>query len=163
MCIWFVAYNYWVYIACFDVINVCVNRVSTILNLTHSAINGLHCPILPKWMYRLALLRKMQMTRLLPHPKNEHQRSVNEFWHCVMKYPVGCAVIVRQWFLSLHLGNCMGCAATLRHNRAIGRLSRQNLLQQHRYYVLKMRVNGPSTTLGLVSWKILVLCGDNRP
>jgi len=35
----------------------------------------------------------------------------------------------------------MGCAATLRHNRAISRLSKQNLLQQHRYYVLKMSVN----------------------
>jgi len=69
----------------------------------------------------------------------------------------------RQRLLALHLGNCMGCAATLRHNHAIGRLSRQNVIQQHRYYVLKMSVNGASTTLGLVSWTILVLCGDNRP
>jgi len=43
----------------------------------------------------------------------------------------------------------MGCAATLPHNRAIGRLSRQKLLKQHRYYVLKMSVNGASTTVGL--------------
>jgi len=35
----------------------------------------------------------------------------------------------------------MGCAVTLRHNRAISRLSRQNLLQQYRYYVLKMSIN----------------------
>ena len=173
MCIWFVAYNYCVYKGCFDVIYVCVNRVSTILNLTHSAINGLHCPMLSKRMYRSTLLRKKQMTRSLPHPKNDRQRSVNDFWHCVMTYPVGCAVTVhhnltigrlsieqwwrqhfyyvlkwasteRQRFLALHLGNWMGCAATLRHNRAIGRLSRQNLLQQHHYYVLKMSVNGAS-------------------
>jgi len=68
MCIWFVAYNYWVYKGCFDVINVCVNRVPTMLNLTHSAINGLHYSILPKWLYRSALLRKQWMTRSLPHP-----------------------------------------------------------------------------------------------
>ena len=148
--------------------------------------------IRPKWMPRSALLRKQQMTRSLTHPKNELKRSVNDFWHCVMTYPVGCAVTVRhnqtighlsigQWwwqhfyyvlkwasterqrFLALHLRNCMGCEATLRQNRAIGRHSRQNLLQQHRYYVVKMSVNGASTTLGLVSWKILVLCSNIRP
>jgi len=49
----------------------------------------------------------------------------------------------------------MGCAATLLHNCAIGRLSRQRLLQQHRYYVLLMPVNGAWTTFSLVSWRIL--------
>jgi len=57
----------------------------------------------------------------------------------------------------------MSCVAMLPHNRAIGRLSGQNLLQQHRYYVLKMSVNGASTTFGLVSWKILGLCCDIEP
>jgi len=57
----------------------------------------------------------------------------------------------------------MGCAATLPHNRTIGRLSKQKLLQQDLYYVLKMSVNGASMTFGLVSWKILGLCDDMKP
>jgi hypothetical protein len=69
----------------------------------------------------------------------------------------------RQQLLALHLGKCTGCAVTLPHNRAIGRLSRQKLLQQHRHYVLKMSVNRASTTFALVSWKILGLCGGNEP
>jgi len=141
MCIWFVAYNYWVYKGCFNVINVSVNRVSTILNLTHSAINGLHFPILPKHMYRLALLRKKQLICLLPHPKNERQQSINYVWHCVRKYPVGCAV-------------------TVSHNRTIGHLSIEQWCWQHFYCVLKMSVNRASTTFGLASWKMQGLCGN---
>jgi hypothetical protein len=69
----------------------------------------------------------------------------------------------RQQFLALHLGKCIGCAVTLPHNRATHCLSRQKLFQQHRYYVLKMSVNGSSTTFGLISWKILGLCGGMKP
>jgi len=39
-CIQFLRYK-----GCFNVINVRVNRVSTILSHTHLAINGLHCHI----------------------------------------------------------------------------------------------------------------------
>jgi hypothetical protein len=60
-----------------------------------------------------------------------------------------------QRLLALHLGICMGCAATLLHNHAIGRISRQKLLQRHRYYVLKMSGNGASTIFVLASWVIL--------
>jgi hypothetical protein len=144
MCIWFVAYNYWMYKGCFDVINVCVNIVSTILNLTHWAINWLHCPILPKWMYRSAFLWKKQMTQSLSHPNNEHQRSVNEFGPCVMKYPVGCAV-------------------TVRHNQTIGRHCIEQSWWQHFYYVLKMSINRVSTMFGLAYWKLLGLCGVVTP
>jgi len=144
MCIWFVAYNYCGYKDCFDVINVSINRVSTILSLTHSAINGLHCPILPKRVYRSALLWKKQLTRSLHHPKNERQRSINNFWHCIVTYPVGCAV-------------------TVRHNQTIGRLSIEQWWWQHFYYVLKMSVNGASTTFGLASWKLHGLYGDVTP
>ena len=84
------------------------------------------------------------MTRSLPHPKNEHQRSVNDFWHCVMKHPVGCAV-------------------TVRHNRTIGRLSMAHWWWQHFYYVLKMSINRASTTFGLASWKMDELGGDVTP
>jgi hypothetical protein len=57
----------------------------------------------------------------------------------------------------------MGCAATLPHNRAIGRLSGQKLWPQHCYFVLKMSVNGASMNFGFVSWKILGLCGSIKP
>jgi hypothetical protein len=49
----------------------------------------------------------------------------------------------------------MGCAATLLHERAIGHLLRQKLLQQERYYALKISVNGASTIFVLGSWILL--------
>jgi hypothetical protein len=133
-----------VYKGCFDLIHVIVNSVSTILSLAHSTINGLHCPILPKKMSMSALLRKKQMTCSLPHPKNEREWSVNDFWHCVMKYPVSCAV-------------------TVSHNRTIGHLSIEQWWWQHFYYVLTMSVNRVSITFGLASWKMHGLCGDGTP
>jgi hypothetical protein len=69
-------------------------------------------------MYRLALLRKQQMTWSLPHPKNDHQPSVNVFCHWVMKYPAGCAV-------------------TVHHNQTIRRLGIEQWWWQYFYYVLK--------------------------
>jgi len=144
MRIWFVAYNSAVYKGCVDVINVSVDRVSMILSLTHLAINGLHCHILPKWMYKSALLRKKQMTRSLPSPKNERQHSVNDFWHCVRKHP-------------LH------CAGRVNHNRTIGRLSIEQWWWHHFYHVLKMSVNRASMTFGLASWNMHGLCGVVTP
>ena len=132
------------YRGCFDVINVSVNRVETILSLTHSAINRLHCHILPKRMYKSALLRKQQMTSSLPHPKNERQQSVNNLSHCIMKHPVGCAV-------------------TLSHNQSISLLSMEQSWCQHFYCVLKMSVNRASMTFGLASWKMHGLCDDVTP
>jgi hypothetical protein len=133
-----------VYKGSFDVINVCVNRVSTILNLTHSAINGPDCPILPKRKYRSAILRKKQMTRSLPHAKNVRQRSFNNFWDCALKCPVG-------WVLTVH------------HKQIIGRLSIEQWWWQHFYNVLKMSVNRASTIFGLASWKLHGLCGEVTP
>jgi hypothetical protein len=66
-----------VYKRCFDVINMSINRVSKIFSLPHSAINGLQCDILPKWMYWSALLRTRQMTRLLPHHNNDSQQFLD--------------------------------------------------------------------------------------
>jgi len=130
-----------VYEGFFNVINVSINRVSTILSLTHSAINGLYCHIIPKQMYKLALLRTKQMTRSLPHSKYERQWSIKDFWNCVLKHPVGCAV-------------------TVSHNQTIGRLSMEQWWWQHFYYVLKMSFNRASTTFGLASWKMHRLGGD---
>jgi len=144
MCIYLVANNYWVYKGCFDVINVCINWVSTIFGLTHSAINELHCPILRMRMYRSALLRKRKMTQSLPDRKILRQRSVNDFWHCVMKYAVGCAV-------------------TVRHNQTIGSHSTEQWWWKQFYCVLKMSVNRASPTFGLGYWKLHGLCGDDMP
>jgi hypothetical protein len=57
----------------------------------------------------------------------------------------------RQRFLALHHSKWKGSAATSSHNQTIGRLSRQKWLRQHRYYVLKMSVNGASTIIGFAS------------
>jgi hypothetical protein len=54
----------------------------------------------------------------------------------------------------------MSTAATLHNKRALGCLSKKNLLQEHRYYVLKMTVNRASTTVGRLSWTILGPCCD---
>jgi len=69
----------------------------------------------------------------------------------------------RQQLLALHHRKYNGCAATLMHNRTIGHLSRQNLLRQHCFYVLKMSVNGVSTPFGHAFWKINWLSGDIKP
>jgi len=66
----------------------------------------------------------------------------------------------RQQLWALYLGKSWGCAATLSHNKIIGRLSRQRQLRRYCYYVLKMSINGASTTLDLGSRKILGMCGD---
>jgi len=84
------------------------------------------------------------MTRLLPHPNNERQCTVNDFWHCITKHPVGCAV-------------------TASHNQTIGRHSIAQWWWQHFHYVLKMSVNRASTTFGIASWKMHGLCGDITP
>jgi len=49
------------------------------------------------------------------------------------------------------------------HNQNIGLLARQKILSEHRYYVLKMIVNGASTTFGHASWKIQWLSGNLKP
>jgi len=56
-----------------------------------------------------------------------------------------------------------GFAATFIHNRTIDSRSIQKWWQQHRYYVLKMSVNGMSMTFGPASWKMQALCGDIKP
>jgi len=65
--------------------------------------------------------------------------------------------------MALHHEKCMGCAATLSHNRTIGRRSRRKSLRQHSYYVWKMIVNRASTTSGLATWQMQGLCGDIDP
>jgi hypothetical protein len=51
----------------------------------------------------------------------------------------------RRRRFTMHLGKSGGGAVTLTHNRTISRLSRQKCFLRHRYYALKMSVNGAST------------------
>jgi hypothetical protein len=154
MCISFAAYNHTVYKGCFDVINLSVNRVSTIFCLTHSAIKGLHCHIIQKWMAWLALYQKLEIIRLGLYPWIEHQWYLNRAstifgiasWN--IQRVVQChSLIIKllaaflgkhgygniatafqksvstegQQLLALHLWKCESCAATLIHNRILGR------------------------------------------
>jgi hypothetical protein len=64
-----------------------------------------------------------------------------------------------QPLLAWHHRNFNGCAAMWIHNHTIGRLSRQNVLRQHRFCVIKMSLNGVSTIFGHDSWKINWLSG----
>jgi len=57
-------------------------------------------------------------------------------------------------------GQCWSCAATLSHSLIIGCLSRQKWSGQHRYCLLKMNLNGVSTTFCYASWTMLELCSD---
>jgi len=66
----------------------------------------------------------------------------------------------RQQLWALYHRKSQGCSATSSYNQIIGCLSRQKQLRRYRYKVLTMCINGASTTLGLVSRKILWLCGD---
>jgi len=65
-----------------------------------------------------------------------------------------------QQCFTWYLGKCKGCAVTLSHNRPISHPSWQKELRQHRYYILKIRQNGMSTTFGLTAWKNEVLGSD---
>jgi len=85
--------------------------------------------------------------------------------HCyyVLELSVNGASMEHEQFLGMQLGKSKGCAATLTHNRTIGRSCRQSWFQQHRYYVLKMNVNGASTTFGLLSWNIREMYSNINP
>ena len=61
------------------------------------------------------------------------------------------ASMERQQLLALHHRQCKGCAATLNHNLTIGCFSRQNVLRQCCFYVLKMSVNRVSMIFGFAS------------
>ena len=55
-------------------------------------------------VYLIRWIQLLSVQRLFRCDYCERQRSLNYFWHCVMKHPVGCAV-------------------TVSHNQTIGRLS----------------------------------------
>jgi hypothetical protein len=53
-------------------------------SLIFSAIKELHRHINPKTSYWPAFDLKRQATCSLPHPRNERQRSVTDFWSCIL-------------------------------------------------------------------------------
>ena len=53
-------------------------------SLIMSAIQGLHRHINPKRSYWPAVDVKRQTTWSLPHPTNERQRSITDFWSCIL-------------------------------------------------------------------------------
>jgi hypothetical protein len=137
---------------------------------------------------RLSGRKRLSQHRII-YPKNDCQRSINDFWLWIFQIPMpagrhqaniilsvvfwgenSCSNIVilsSKWmsteceqFLSLHLPKGNGCAAILTYNRTISHLCRQKKLLQHRYYVLKMCVNGAAMTFGIASWRMQWLCGD---
>jgi len=98
-----------------------------------SAMKGLHSHIDPKRSYWPALDVNRQSACLLPHPRNECQQSITEFWSCILDdhwvvrqhkaIIIGLAAFMgskvsdniattsskwvsmkRQWFIVLHLG-----------------------------------------------------------
>jgi len=86
----------------------------------------------------------MLETILLLPSKNEHQWSLNDFWHCIMENPEGLA-------------------ATLTHNRTIACLSRQNMGATTSLLCPKNERQWSVNNFGLASWKMQVLYGDIKP
>jgi len=74
------AYNWWSSNDCYYVIKMSVNKASTILILTLSAIKGIDSHMLPKWLHWPFLQIRRKVTRSLPHPWNECQQCVNHPW-----------------------------------------------------------------------------------
>jgi len=106
--------------------------------------------------------------------ENEHQWSVNNFWHCILDNPRAVrwhysiililaaflgtngwdniAIISSKWmskehqqFLALHVGKGKDWSVTFGHNRTTSHLSRQKCMPQHCHWVQNLSVNGTST------------------
>ena len=164
-----------------------VNGASTILGLASSLIKGPCSEIDLYSHYWRPLLAKMLSTPSYLCPKNERQRSVNEFrpsnfvnvgavrrpwciidlsaaflgnntFHNIVTVPKEWASTERQRFQALHLWISRGCETTLIYDWTIGRVSGQQCLRRLRHYALKMSVNGASTILCLASWNNKGLC-----
>jgi len=86
--------------ACCPILNMSVNGMSMIFSLTHSTIKGLHCHLLPELIISSSLWLKKQMARSWPHPTNECEPSVNNFWPSIVENPMavwGHSPIIDIW------------------------------------------------------------------
>jgi len=61
-----------------------VNRAATILGQVSLVIENWFGCGYTESKYWLPLLAKILATHSLPHLENEHQRSVNDFWSCIL-------------------------------------------------------------------------------
>jgi len=139
--IWFVAYKYWLYEGSFDVINVRVNRVSTIFALA-------------SWITLRAAQGHWLIIELSATFSGKHCCDINATvsWQLVSAE--------HEQLLTLQLPQSKGCTAILTYNHTIGRLCRQQWLRQYHCCVLNMSVNGASSIFGLACWIIMGLCRD---
>jgi hypothetical protein len=76
------------------VLKITVNEASTTFGLASSKIQGLHGDINPWSNYWPPLYAKMFATTSLLCPKNERQRSVNDFRPCILE---NATVVRRHW------------------------------------------------------------------
>jgi len=76
------------------VLNTSVNGVSTTFGLASWKIQGLRGNIELSSNCRPPFYPKMVATTSLLCPKNERQRSVNDFWHCILEK---ARVVRRHW------------------------------------------------------------------
>jgi len=81
------------------------NGASTISGLSLWILKVLWNSIDPYSMYLPSQLAKMLLTKLLPPPTNEHQRSVNNFWSPIIDNLGG---LERHWFTLNLLAACIG-------------------------------------------------------
>jgi len=137
----FIAYNYWLYEDCFNLITVSANRALTIF--------GLASCITPRDARRHQLIIELSATFL---GQNGCDINATISWKC--------ASMEHQRVVALHLGKCKRHTAIIIHNHTISLLSRQKWLRQHRCYALSMSINAASSNLGLASWIFKGLCYD---
>jgi len=100
------------------VLNTSVNGASTTFGLASWKIQGLCGNIELSSNCRPPFYAKMVATTSLLCPKNERQRSINDFWHCIM---VKARVVRRHWpiieLLAAFLGkNTSDKIVTMSHN-----------------------------------------------
>ena len=78
------------------VLNMSVNGASTAFRLASWQMQGLRGEIELSSNYRLPFYAKMVATTSLVCPKNERQRSVNNFWPCILEK---ARVVRRHWLI----------------------------------------------------------------
>ena len=140
----FFAYNRWLYESSFDVINVSINTVSTIV--------GSACLITRRDARRNSLLIELSAAFL---GKNGRDNNTTMSWKWVSTE--------RQRLMALHVAKFNGCTVMLTHTCTTSRLSRQWFWWQQSCYVLNMSVNGASMIVGHASKKIEGSCHHIYP
>jgi len=138
----------------YHLLHMSVNSASTIYDHPWGPLKALCIAVNPESVYRPRLWAKMLVTIQLLPPTNEHPRSVNNIWSCILNtlraiephYPTinlsaafmgknagdDIATTSKIWAstdgqqgLILHHGYSKRCASVLTHIQCIGRVYRQ--------------------------------------